>query len=114
MLLTPLSVFMHDVMSELATAKNTSLEVVGFDISPALFPEEPLPGTKFVVWDMTQDFPKEYHNSFDLVHLQFAHFALAIEKIQDFVENLLRLISKCPPNTHARLSAPLFTASKMA
>lgn len=90
---------MGDVIAELTAAGNTSpLEIIGFDISPAQFPKNPLPGTKFVVWDMTKEFPEEYHNSFDLVHIRFAVFALAIEQIQSVVENLLKLISEAFPS----------------
>jgi hypothetical protein len=86
---------MGDVRAEFAAAGYTSPpEIIGFDISPAQFPKNPLPGTKFVVWDMTKEFPEEYHNSFDLVQIRFAVLALAIEQIQGVVENLIQLISK--------------------
>lgn len=85
---------MDDARAELTAAGNTCpLDMVGFDVSPAQFPASPLPGTRFVVWDMTKDFPEEYHNSFDLVHIRFAIFALAIEQIRGVVENLVKLIS---------------------
>jgi hypothetical protein len=87
---------MGDVRAELAAAGNaTPPEIVGFDISPAQFPDNPLPGTKFVVLDMIKDFPEEYHNSFDIVHIRFAVFTMPIEQIRGVVENLVKLISKC-------------------
>jgi hypothetical protein len=90
---------MGDVTAELAAAGNTSpLEIIGFDISPAQFPKDPLPGTKFVVWDMTKDFPEEYHNSFDLVHIRFAVFTVTAEQVRGLVENVVKLISKYWPS----------------
>lgn len=93
---------MPDVKAELAAAGNPPVEIIGFDISPAQFPKEPLPGTEFVLWDMTKEFPKEYHNSFDLVHIRFAVFIIPEEKIRSVVENVIKLISKLMPSHRSK------------
>jgi hypothetical protein len=85
---------MGDVIAELSASGNPPPEIIGFDISAAQFPKEPLPGTKFVLWDMTKNFPKEYHNSFDLVHIRFAVFTISVEQVRSLVENVVKLISK--------------------
>jgi hypothetical protein len=84
---------MGDVIAELSASGNPPPEIIGFDISPAQFPKEPLPGTEFVLWDMTKNFP-EYHNSFDLVHIRFAVFTISVEQVRSLVENVVKLISK--------------------
>ncbi|KAJ8064494.1 hypothetical protein OCU04_006827 [Sclerotinia nivalis] len=67
---TGTGIWLREVAAELADAGYSSpLEMVGFDINAEQFPKSPAPENKFVLWDMTTSFPKEYHCSFDVVHV---------------------------------------------
>lgn len=86
---------MEDVRTEFAAAGIRSpLEMVAFDVSPVQFPKSSLHGTKFIVWDMNDNFPEEYHNSFDVVHIRFVDLALVVDQLKGVVENLVKLLSK--------------------
>lgn len=89
---------------EFANGGYKLLETVGFDISSNQFPKNPAPENKFVLWDMTKSFPKEYHGTFDVVHIRLVVLALKVEQIKDVVENLVELLSKekhsQPPHPH--------------
>lgn len=90
---TGTGIWLREVAAELADAGyNSPLEMVGLDISAAQFPKSPAPGNKFVLWDMTTSFPKEYHCRFDVVHVRLVVLAIKIEQIKGVVQNLVELL----------------------
>ena len=76
-------------------------EFVGFDVSPSQFP---LPEDKavqgnahvdFVVHDITEPFPPQYHGKFDLVHVRFLTYAIKAAGLARVVENVVQILRKC-------------------
>jgi len=89
-------IWLEDVAAELTAAGNTNLEFVGFDISSTNFPKHPKGPLKFVIQDIHKEFPEEYHNSFDVVHVRLLLVVLTIDQIKPAVDNLLKLLSEYP------------------
>ena len=67
---------------------------VGFDISPQQFPAQAdLPSDmKFVVHDMTEPFPQQYHERFDLVNIRLVSYAIKAVDLEKTVRNVLQII----------------------
>lgn len=91
---SPFSIWLREVVAELAEAGYKAPETVGFDISADQFPKNPAPGNKFFVWDATTSFPEEYHGSFDIVHVRLLTVAVTIEQIKTIAKNLVEILSK--------------------
>jgi len=96
-MLTFSRIWLEDVETELTKAGNTNLDLIGFDISSTLFPQHPKIPFKFVVQDVLKDFPEEYLNSFDVVHMRLVFLALTIDQVKPAVDNLIKLLSQLPP-----------------
>lgn len=71
--------------------KNT---FVGFDISPQQFPsiETVSPNVKFVVHDITEPFPLEYHEKFDLVNVRLMSYAIKAADLDKAVWHVLQIL----------------------
>lgn len=100
-----LRVWLRELAEEFSNGGYNLLETVGFDISPDQFFKNAVEEDKFVLWDMTKSFPKEYHGTFDVVHIRLVVLALKAEQIKGVVENLVELLSKNsrshpPPKAH--------------
>ncbi|KAL8686241.1 MAG: hypothetical protein Q9218_007247, partial [Villophora microphyllina] len=67
---------------------------VGFDISPQQFPStnDHPPNVTFVVHDMTETFPSEYHEKFDLVNVRFVSYVVEAVEVEKVVWNTLQLL----------------------
>ncbi|KAF7957543.1 hypothetical protein EAE96_003120 [Botrytis aclada] len=89
---TGTGIWLRELAEEFANGGYDLLETVGFDISPTQFPQNPVPGNRFVLWDMTQSFPKQYHGTFDVVHIRLVVLALKVEQISGVVKNLVELL----------------------
>ncbi|CAD6439607.1 9abfd9f2-14c5-4750-8050-f80144710643 [Sclerotinia trifoliorum] len=90
---TGTGIWLREVAAELAdSGNNAPVEMVGFDISAEQFPKSPAPKNKLVLWDMTTRFPKEYHGSFDVVHVRLVVLAIKVEQIKGVVQNLVELL----------------------
>ncbi|KAF7907626.1 uncharacterized protein EAF01_005212 [Botrytis porri] len=89
---TGTGIWLRELAEEFANGGYNLQETIGFDISPDQFPKNPAPETKFVLWDMTKTFPKEYHGTFDVVHVRLVVLALKAEQIKGVVENLIELL----------------------
>ncbi|KAM0144124.1 hypothetical protein ACHAO1_000403 [Botrytis cinerea] len=89
---TGTGVWLRELAEEFSNGGYNLLETVGFDISPDQFFKNAVPEEKFVLWDMTKSFPKEYHGTFDVVHIRFVVVALKAEQIKGVVENLVELL----------------------
>ncbi|TGO90728.1 hypothetical protein BPOR_0053g00190 [Botrytis porri] len=79
---TGTGIWLRELAEEFANGGYNLQETIGFDISPDQFPKNPAPETKFVLWDMTKTFPKEYHGTFDVVHVRLVVLALKAEQIK--------------------------------
>ena len=75
-------------------------EFVGFDISPSQFPhpdDKAVPGNvhvDFVVHDITESFPPQYHDKFDLVHIRLLSYAIKAANLVRVVENAVQILRK--------------------
>ena len=75
-------------------------EFVGFDISPSQFPhpeDEAASGNAhvdFVVHDITEPFPPQYHGKFDLVHVRLLSYAIKAADLARVVENVVQILRK--------------------
>lgn len=69
---------------------------VGFDISRQQFPaaESLPPHVKFVVHDMVEAFPAEYHQRFDLVNVRLVSYAIKGSDLDRVVRNITQLLSE--------------------
>ncbi|KAL9610246.1 MAG: hypothetical protein Q9167_005042 [Letrouitia subvulpina] len=67
---------------------------VGFDISPQQFPprESLLPHITFVVHDIVNPFPPEYHEKFDLVNVRLVSYAIRAVHLDKVVQNILQIL----------------------
>ncbi|MCJ1403063.1 hypothetical protein MMC11_006286 [Xylographa trunciseda] len=77
----------------MATHLGHNVQFTGFDVSGTPFPRQQRPGQTFVVHDLAQPFPDEYHEKFDLVHLRFLSYGVEphqLEDLVDFVSEILR------------------------
>ena len=69
---------------------------VGFDISSQQFPstETNSPNVKFVVHDITEAFPPEYHEKFDLVNVRLISYAIKAVDLDKAVWHVLQILRK--------------------
>lgn len=69
---------------------------IGFDISSQQFPsaKDRQPNVTFIVHDMTEAFPSEYHEVFDLVNVRLVSYAIRAVELEKVVWNVLQLLSK--------------------
>ncbi|KAL9045095.1 MAG: hypothetical protein Q9214_001821 [Letrouitia sp. 1 TL-2023] len=67
---------------------------VGFDISPQQFPprESLAPNVAFIVHDMVNPFPPEYHEKFDLVNVRLVSYAVKAADLDKVVKNILQIL----------------------
>lgn len=75
-------------------ADNQRQSFVGFDISPQQFPppESLSPHVAFVVHDMVNPFPPEYHQRFDLVNVRLVSYAVKAVDLGKVVKNILQIL----------------------
>ena len=78
---------------------------VGFDISQQqLPPTESLPSyVSFVVHDMVEPFPTEYHERFDLVNVRLVSYAVKGSDLDKVLRNIIQLLRKQQPETDSEL-----------
>lgn len=89
---TGTGIWLKDAAKEIRNPMGDDISFVGFDISAAQFPSDPLPQSRFVVHDVVEPFPAEYHESFDLVHVRFLNFALKLSDLERAVTNVINII----------------------
>ncbi|KAF7921284.1 uncharacterized protein EAE98_008710 [Botrytis deweyae] len=89
---TGTGIWLRELAEEFENGGYNLQETVGFDISPGQFPKNAASEHKFVLWDMTKSFPKEYYGTFDVVHVRLVVLALKAEQIKGVVENLVELL----------------------
>ena len=91
----------HDQSASGGGAVHDYHEFVGFDVSPSQFPhpdKTAVPGNArvdFVVHDITDPFPSQYHAKFDLVHVRFLTYAIKAADLGRVVENIVQILRKC-------------------
>ena len=75
-------------------AKDEESVFIDFDISPQQFPptRELPPNISFVVHDMTEPFPAEYREKFDLVNVRFVSYAIKAVDLERVVQHILQLL----------------------
>ena len=69
----------------------------GFDISARQFPKENIQGVDFVVNDVVEQFPLQYHGHFDIVNVRLLSYALKAQDLQKAVENIISILRKFYP-----------------
>ena len=71
---------------------------VAFDLSAQQFPpqeeEEGRGEVNYVVHDMTQEFPAEYREKFDLVNVRFVSYVLRAADLEKVVSNVIQILRK--------------------
>ena len=94
---TGTGIWLRDVEKSLAAtsqagSKKTSF--VGFDISPQQFPlaGETPPNLSFVTHDMTEPFPSEYHETFDLVSVRLVSYVVKAADLEKVVRHILQIL----------------------
>ena len=88
---TGTGIWLREVKQEIA-ASDASVGFVGFDISPLQFPQDALPGVDFVVHSVTNAFPSQYHETFDLVHVRLLSYALKAQELRQAIENVIQIL----------------------
>ena len=68
------------------------IEFTGFDISAQQFPKDNIQGVHFVVHDVVEPFPQQYHGNFDLVHVRLLSYALKAQILKKAVENIIKIL----------------------
>ena len=96
---TGTGVWLQDVARSLAfssQAGSKKTEFVGFDISPQQFPPagETPPNLSFVTHDMTEPFPSEYHEKFDLVSVRLVSYVVKAVELEKVVRHILQILRK--------------------
>ncbi|KAF3480352.1 uncharacterized protein GIQ15_05699 [Arthroderma uncinatum] len=67
-------------------------EYAGFDISAVHFPANLRPDTQYIVHDILEPFPSEFHNLYDVVHIRLMVLALKKDDIQTAAANVAALL----------------------
>ena len=69
---------------------------VGFDISSQQFPssQEHSSNIDFVIHDMTEPFPVQYHGFFDLVNVRFLSYVIKAVELDKVVSHILQILSE--------------------
>ena len=88
---TGTGIWLREAAQELVTP-NDLIEFTGFDISAEQFPKHAIQGVGFVVHDVVEPFPQQYHGSFDLVHVRLLSYALKAQDVQKAVENIIQIL----------------------
>ncbi|EED13940.1 hypothetical protein TSTA_101760 [Talaromyces stipitatus ATCC 10500] len=92
-------IWLDDVAEKLepdleATSSLTEREYAGFDISAAHFPANPRPDTCYIVHDILEPFPNQFHNFYDVVNVRLMVLALKKYDIRVAAMNVAALLSK--------------------
>ena len=66
---TGTGIWLREVAEEL-TSSIGPIHRVGFDISEKQLPKDTIQDVEFVVHDVAEPFPQQYHGYFDLVHVR--------------------------------------------
>ena len=84
------------IFTNKANDKASKTTFVGFDISSRQFPSpnDLAPEIKFVIHDMVEVFPTEYHGMFDLVNVRLVSYALKARDLKSLVFNVSQLLRK--------------------
>jgi hypothetical protein len=70
-------------------------QYTGFDISASHFPSDnPGLGMRYVVHDILEPFPEEFHGSHDMVHIRLLVLALKKDDIKTAATNVAALLSE--------------------
>ena len=88
---TGTGIWLREAAQELATP-NEQIEFIGFDISVQQFPKDSIQGVDFVMHDVVEPFPQEYHEKFDLVHVRLLSYALKEKDLDKAVENIIQIL----------------------
>ncbi|KAK3167845.1 hypothetical protein OEA41_004291 [Lepraria neglecta] len=122
---TGTGIWLREAAQELATP-NEQIEFTGFDISVQQFPKDSIQGVNFVMHDIVEPFPQEYHEKFDLVHVRLLSYAIKEQDLDKAVENIIQILRPggylqwqefdpidswaVPDTPNARIAAPLIRA----
>ena len=94
---TGTGVWLQDVAASPAFSSRTDgkqTEFVGFDISSQQFPpaEEIPPNLNFVAHDMTEPFPSEFQEKFDLVSVRLVSYVIKAVDLERIVRHILQIL----------------------
>lgn len=91
-LLNVTSVWLELLHSQLFDSSNPLQQFDGFDVSSSLFPKKGK--CKYMVQNMLNPFPDEYHGLYDLVHVRYTVVEFMKEHYVSAVDNLMKLLSE--------------------
>ena len=94
---TGTGVWLREVAEEM-TAQ--AIDLKGFDISSQQFPSKSFEGpdcktpntVEYIVQDVVDPFPQQYHQTFDLVHVRLMTYALKAKDLTNAVKNVVDII----------------------
>ena len=90
---TGTGIWLREAAQELTRSEpKENVTLTGFDISAQQFPKEDIHGQNFVVHNAVEPFPPEYHQKFDLVHVQLLSYALKAQDLEVSVQNIIQII----------------------
>ena len=91
---TGTGIWLREAAQELVMSEE-KIVFTGFDISAQQFPRDNISGLDFVVHDVVEPFPSEYHEKFDLVHVRLLSYALKAQDLEVSVKNIIQLLREC-------------------
>lgn len=107
---TGTGIWLREAAQEFTTSKE-KMDFTGFDISAQQFPKDDNHCINFVVHNVVEPFPPEYHEQFDLVHVRLLSYALRAQDLEDSVRNIIQLLSKMLPQSKRDLGDILSSKS---
>lgn len=83
-------------LQEVAELLPPPAQLIGFDISAAMFPASTwrLPHVKLMLHDVFEPFPTEHHEKYDVVHARFLRCFVSDAEVEGVLKNFLNLLSK--------------------
>ena len=86
-------IWLREAAQELGIPENP-IKFTGFDISAQQFPKENIQGVEFVVHDVVEPWPLQYHGTFDVVNVRLLSYALQAQDLEKAVENIVQILGK--------------------
>ncbi len=88
---TGTGVWLREAAQELTTS-HEMISYTGFDISAEQFPKDHIPGVSFIVQNVVEPFPPEYHGRYDLVNVRLLSYALKAQDLEISVKNIIQIL----------------------
>lgn len=107
---TGTGIWLREAAQELATSKE-QIVLTGFDISAQQFPKDNTQALDFVVHNVVEPFPEEYHEKFDLVHVRLLSYALKAQDLEISVKNVIQIVSEFLTHLNVTFGAILSSTS---